>query len=106
LAIGVVSVSRKTETKTGLIALAAAVVELDQARSFAEKQNQNAGGKRIERAEMADLSKAYEMTHGVHYVVRGLALRFVDDESAIERYWLWLLTQDGLPIWSADFLNC
>jgi hypothetical protein len=26
--------------------------------------------------------------------VRSFALRFVDDEGAVKRWWLWLLTQD------------
>jgi hypothetical protein len=43
---------------------------------------------------MSDLAKTYEMTDGIHYVVRCFALRFVDDESPVERWWLWLLTQD------------
>ena len=43
---------------------------------------------------MTDLPKAHEMTNGVDYVVRCFALRFVDDESAVKRLWLWLLTQD------------
>jgi len=43
---------------------------------------------------MADLAKPYEMTNGIDYVVRRFALGFVDDESAVKRYWLWLLTQN------------
>ena len=43
---------------------------------------------------MADLAKTYEMTNGIHYIVRGFALGFVNDQSAVKRYWLWLLTQD------------
>ena len=43
---------------------------------------------------MADLAKAYQMTDGVDYIVRCFALRFVDDEGAIKRGRLWLLTQN------------
>jgi hypothetical protein len=43
---------------------------------------------------MADLAKTHEVTNGIHYVVRCFALRFVDDEGAVKRWWLWLLTQD------------
>jgi hypothetical protein len=43
---------------------------------------------------MTDLPEAHEMTNGIHYVVGGFALRLVDDESAVKRRWLGLLTQD------------
>jgi hypothetical protein len=84
LAVGVVGVGGKTETEAGVIALAAAIVELYETCGLSEEQNENAGGQRIECAEMADLAKAYEMTDGIHYVVRCFALRFVDDQGAVE----------------------
>jgi hypothetical protein len=35
------------------------------------------------------------MTDGVHYILRCFALRFVDDESAVEGWGLRLLAQDN-----------
>jgi hypothetical protein len=55
---------------------------------------------------MTDLAKAYEMPNGIDYVVGGFALRFVYDESAVKRNWLWLLTQDESSYRSSEFLKC
>ena len=43
---------------------------------------------------MTYLAEAHEMTDGVHYIVRCFALRFVDDQGTVKRWWLWLLAQD------------
>src|SRR5882762_1890780 len=89
LAFGVVSVGGEAETEAGGVAFAAAGIELDETCSFAEQQDEHAGGKRIERAKMADLAHASEVADGVDDVMRGFALRLVDDQSAVEGSGLW-----------------
>lgn len=83
-AFGVVGVSGVAETERSGVALASSGVEAYEAGGFAEKENEDAGGKRVERTEMADLAKARQMADGVDDVVGSAALRFVDDERAVE----------------------
>jgi hypothetical protein len=89
LSLGVVGVGGEAKTEAGSVAFAAARIKLDEAGSLAEEQYENTSGKRIESAEMADLAEAGEMADRVDNVVRGLALRLVDYESAIEGCGLW-----------------
>ena len=93
LAFGVVSVGGKAETEAGGIAFAAAGIKLDEASGAAEEQNEDTGGERIERTEMADLAESGEVADGVHNVVRSFALRLVDDEGAVEGSGLWFAGQ-------------
>jgi hypothetical protein len=89
LAFGVVSVGGEAETETGGVAFTAASVKLDETSSFAEQQHKDSGSERIERAKMADLAHASNVADGVDNVVRGFALRLVDDQSAVEGSGLW-----------------
>src|SRR6202040_2454775 len=86
---GVVSVGGEAETETGGVTFAAAGVELDESRGASEKKHQDASGQRIESAEMTDLAETGEVADGIDNVVRGLALRLVDDQSAVEGSGLW-----------------
>ena len=81
---GVVGIGGKAESETGGVTFAAAGIELHEASGFAEQQNQDTLGERIEGAQMADLAEAGEVADRVHDVVGGFALRLVDDQSAIE----------------------
>ena len=49
---------------------------------LADQHDEQAGGHRVERAGMADATRAVESTHAVHDVVRGDALRLVDEQHA------------------------
>jgi len=89
-AFGVVSVGGVTEAEAGGITLAAPGIEAYEARGLAKKKNENAGGKRVERAKMADLAESGKMADGIDDVVRGFAPRLVDDEGAVEGGRLWL----------------
>src|SRR5215467_645414 len=95
LAFPVVGVGRETKAETGGVALSPARVELHQPRSFAQQQDQHASGKRIERAEMADLPEAGQVAHSVHDIVRGFSLRLVDDKRAVKRGRLWFARHSG-----------
>jgi hypothetical protein len=83
-AFGIVGVRGIAEAKARGVAFAASGIEAHQAGGFAEEQDENAGGKRIESAEVADLPEARKMADGVDDVVGSSALRFVDDERAVE----------------------
>ena len=89
LAFGIVSVGGEAKTEAGGVAFAAARIKLDEASGFAEEENEDTGGERIERAEMADLTEAGEVADCVNNVVRSFALGLVDDESAVEGSGLW-----------------
>jgi hypothetical protein len=54
---------------------------------------------------MADLAEAHEMAHGVDYIVRCFALRFVDDEGAVEGHGLRLLGQSLVLSWLQRLLH-
>ena len=84
LAFGVVSIGGEAEAEAGGVAFAAAGIKLDEAGGAPEEQDEDAGGERVERSEMSDLTKAGEMANGVDDVMRGLAWRLVDDERAVE----------------------
>src|ERR1700690_887509 len=88
--LGIVGVGGESETVAGGVALAAASVETDQTCSFAEKKYEHTSGERIQGAEVTYLAETGKVPDGVHDIVRGLALRLVDDERAVEGSGLWL----------------
>ena len=86
LAGAVVSVGRPAEADHTFVDFVAARVKLRQARGAAEHQRQHAGGDRVERAQVADLLHAGDPPRFPHYVVRGPAFRFVDDDGSVQAY--------------------
>src|SRR6476661_3405455 len=90
LAVRVIRIRGKAETKSCGITFAAAGIKLDQARGPSQQQNEYSGGERVQCADVADLTKSSEMADGVDNVVRRFALRFVDDQGAVKRRGLWL----------------
>src|SRR5581483_2692610 len=83
-AVRIVAIGGEAEAEARGVALAAARIELHEARGAAKQKNENAGGKGIERAKMADLAETGEVAHRVHDVVGSLAFRLVNDQSAVE----------------------
>jgi hypothetical protein len=68
-ALGIKSVRGEAKTVTGGIAFAAASIELDEAGGSSQEQDEDASGKWIKRAKMADLTESRKMTDRVHNVV-------------------------------------
>jgi len=89
LAIRIVGIGGKAKTKSSGVAFATARIELNQPRGAAEQNHQNACGQRIERAKVANLTKAGQVADGIHDVVRCFALWLVNDKGSIKRSGLW-----------------
>jgi hypothetical protein len=87
---GIIGVGGKPEAETRSVPFPSARVETDQARGLAEEQNQNAGGQRIECAEVPNLAKPGQMTYRIDDVVRRFPLRLIDDQCTVEGGRLWL----------------
>ncbi len=82
LALGVVGVGLLAPAHGEAVDLAAVLDEGNRLGGFAERDRQNAGGERVERAGMADLGRAEEPLHRGHRLGRGLAGGLVEAEPA------------------------
>ena len=89
IAIGVVRIRRESEAHRAGVSLSPPAVKAREPRRPPERQHQNAGRERIERAQMADLPKSDEPAHGLDHVVRGFPARLVDDKNSVNgrRFW-------------------
>src|SRR5580704_18081470 len=83
-AIGVIGVGGKPETDGAGVTLAAATVKPCQTSGAAQRQDKDAGCKRVERAEMANLPKADEAPNGFDDIVRSFPARFIDHEDSVD----------------------
>jgi hypothetical protein len=83
-AIRVVGVGFESETHGAGVALAAARIKTREARGAAQGEHQDAGGERVESAEVTDAAKTDDAAHGFDDIVRGFAGRFVNDNDPVE----------------------
>jgi len=81
--IGVVSIGGKAETDHAFVGLFGGNIKLRQAGERSGDEGEHAGGKRIERAKMADGALLENTAHAVDYVVGGPTGGLVDDDDAI-----------------------
>ena len=81
--IGVISIGGKAEADHAFVGFLGSGVELRQSGERSGDEWEDAGGKRIERAEMADRTLLENAAHAVDYVVGGPTGGLVDDDDAI-----------------------
>ena len=82
-AVGVVGVSGEAETDGAFVGFFGVHVELGEASEAAGDEREDAGGERVEGAEVSDGALAEDAAHAVDDVVRRPSGGLVDDEDAI-----------------------
>ena len=81
---GIVGGRGHAEPNHGAVGLRGGAEELGEARRPAEDERQDAGSDRVERSGVTDLAQVPQASDHGHDIVRGRALRFVDDQHAVE----------------------
>ena len=82
-AVGIISVRSEAETDDSLIGLLRRTVKLRQTGEAAGDEWKHAGGKGVERPEVADGSLAKNAAHAVDHVVGGPASGLIEDDDSI-----------------------
>ena len=82
-AVGVVGIGGEAEADHAFVSFLGRGVELGQAGEASGDEREDAGGQRVESAEMADGALLQNAAHAVDHVVRGPTGGLVDDDEAI-----------------------